>query len=141
MSCYRSNSHVGSAVICQLCTQCLSHSSRLICLLMTSSATSRLRLDFHHIKVDLKKTEVIQPLIQMFVRCHLVSTFKPSFLCFASNFHAADKEARSSFSSSNQCEGEGHLSSRPIYSNHSGFGFSCTSYVEQPQLTCHFLLG
>ncbi len=32
---------------------------------MTSSATSRLRLDFHHIKVDFKKSEVvlIQPLL------------------------------------------------------------------------------
>ncbi len=29
---------------------------------MTSSATSRLRLDFHHIKVDFKKSEVVQPL-------------------------------------------------------------------------------
>ncbi len=25
--------------------------------------TSRLRLDFHHIKVDFKKSEVIQPLV------------------------------------------------------------------------------
>ncbi len=30
---------------------------------MTSSATSRLRLDFHHIKVDFKKLEVVQPLV------------------------------------------------------------------------------
>ncbi len=37
------------------------HSSRLICALMTSSATSRLRLD-HHIKADFKKSEVVQPL-------------------------------------------------------------------------------
>ncbi len=29
---------------------------------MTSSATSRLRLDIHHIKVDFKKSEVFQPL-------------------------------------------------------------------------------
>ncbi len=29
---------------------------------MMSSATSRLRLDFHHIKVDLKNSEVVQPL-------------------------------------------------------------------------------
>ncbi len=28
-----------------------------------SSATSRLRLDFHHIKVDFKKSEVVQPLV------------------------------------------------------------------------------
>ncbi len=38
----------------------LCHSSRLVCSLMTSSATSRLRLDFHYIKVDFKKSEVVQ---------------------------------------------------------------------------------
>ncbi len=37
------------------CTQGVCHSSRLNCSLMTSSATSRHRLDFHHIKFYLKK--------------------------------------------------------------------------------------
>ncbi len=32
-----------------------------------SSATSRLRLDFHHIKVDFKKSEVVQPLVCVYV--------------------------------------------------------------------------
>ncbi len=45
-----------SAVIFHSCAQGVYHSSRLICLLMTSSATSRLRLDFHHINV-------VQPLV------------------------------------------------------------------------------
>ncbi len=30
---------------------------------MTSSVTSRIRLDFHHIKLDFKKSEVVQPLV------------------------------------------------------------------------------
>ncbi len=37
--------------------------SRLICSLMMSSVTSRRRLNFHHKKVDFKKSEVVQPLI------------------------------------------------------------------------------
>ncbi len=53
---------MGSDVIFHNCAQGVRHSSRLICSLMTSLATSRLRLDFHHIKVDLKKSEVVQPL-------------------------------------------------------------------------------
>ncbi len=44
ISCYRCNSHVGSAVIFHICAQGVCHSSRLICSLMTSSATGRLRL-------------------------------------------------------------------------------------------------
>ncbi len=50
---------MGSAVIFHSCAQGVCHSSRLICSLMTSSATSRLRLNFHHIKVDFKKSEVV----------------------------------------------------------------------------------
>ncbi len=47
---------MGSAVIFHICAQGVSYSSRLIWSLMTSSATSRLRLDCHHIKVDFKKS-------------------------------------------------------------------------------------
>ncbi len=35
--------------------------SRLICSLMKSSATSRIRLDFHHIKVDFKNQKSFNP--------------------------------------------------------------------------------
>ncbi len=54
---------ISSAVIFHNCAQGVCHSSRLIYSLMTSSATSGLRLDFHDIKVDFKKSEVIQPLV------------------------------------------------------------------------------
>ncbi len=63
ISCYRCNSHVGSAVSYFIAVHKVFVSSRLICSLMTSSATGRLRLDFHHIKVDFKKSEVVQPLV------------------------------------------------------------------------------
>ncbi len=48
-------------------SQGVCHSSRLICSSMTSSATSRLRLDFHQIKFDFKKSEVVQPLLHTVV--------------------------------------------------------------------------
>ncbi len=74
ISCYRCNSHVGIAVIFHNCAQGICHSSRFICSVMTSSATSRLRLDFHHIKVNFKKSEIVQALIYirggMVHRCH-----------------------------------------------------------------------
>ncbi len=42
---------------------------------MKSSAISRLRLDFHHIKVDLKKSEVVQPqLVTYFFRWQYTMT-------------------------------------------------------------------
>ncbi len=51
-------------VIFHSCAQGVCHSSRLICSLMSSSSvTSRLQLDFHHIKIDFKKSEVVQPLL------------------------------------------------------------------------------
>ncbi len=52
-------------------SQGVCHSSRLICSLMTLSATSQLRLDFHHIKVDFKKSEVIQPLIHKYIYIYI----------------------------------------------------------------------
>ncbi len=75
--CYRCNSHVGSAVsyFPQLYFIAVHKVfvSRLICSLMTSSATSRRRLDFHHIKVDFKKSEVVQPLLHTALK-HYEST-------------------------------------------------------------------
>ncbi len=57
------------AVLCHSCAQGVCHSSRLICSLMTSSVTSR--LDFHHIKVDFNKSEVVQPLVCVCVQVPL----------------------------------------------------------------------
>ncbi len=54
---------MGSAVSYGICAQNVCHSSRPVCSLMTSSATSRRRLDFHHKIVDFKKSEVVQPLV------------------------------------------------------------------------------
>ncbi len=55
ISCYRCNSHVGSAVSYFIAV----HRA----FVTAPSATSRLRLDFHHIKVNLKKSEIVQPLV------------------------------------------------------------------------------
>ncbi len=62
MSCYRCNSHVGSAVSYFIVVhKVFVHSSRLICSLMMLSAISRLRLDFHHIKSTFKNQKSFNP--------------------------------------------------------------------------------
>ncbi len=59
---------------------------------MTSSATSRLRLNFHHIKVDFKKSEVVQPLVRAGRTC--------AFKLFCSNqfFHMVATLSRNTVS-------------------------------------------
>ncbi len=54
--------------------QGVSHSFRFICSLMMSSATSQLRLDFHYIKVNFKKSEVIQLVNSFFLYLSFNST-------------------------------------------------------------------
>ncbi len=56
ISCYRCNSHVGSAVSYFIAVH------RLNCSLMISSVTGRLQLDVHHTKANFENSEDVQPL-------------------------------------------------------------------------------
>ncbi len=58
-----------------MCTRCL---SQLQTYLFINDVTSRLRFDFHHIKVDLKKSEVVQHLLNIgnnIIKIYIIESF------------------------------------------------------------------